>query len=45
VKIYDLERINIVFFKKEDNNNDLASRLLQDVLLEESSVDEDYTNS
>ena len=44
MKIYDLERINIVFFKKEDNN-DLASRLLQDVLLEESSVDEDYTNS
>jgi len=53
VKIsYDLERgrererINIVFLKKYvDNNNDLTSRLLQDVLLEESSVDEGYTNS
>ena len=40
------ERINFVFLKKYvDNNNDLTSRLLQDVLLEESSVDEGYTNS
>ena len=47
---YDLERererVNIVVFKKYvDINNDLTSRLLQNVLLEESSVDEGYTNS
>jgi len=28
-----------------DNNSDLTSRLLQNVLLEESSVDEGYINS
>jgi hypothetical protein len=34
------------FLKKYvDNNNDLTSRLVQDVLLEESPVDEGYTNS
>jgi len=34
------------FLKKYvHNNNDLTSRLLQNVLLEESSVDEGYTNS
>ena len=47
---YDLERererVNIVVFKKYvDINNDLTSRLLQNVLLVESSVDEGYTNS
>jgi len=51
VKIsYDLERERerereiIVFFKYVDNNY-LTSRLLQNLLLEESSVDEVYTNS
>ena len=48
---YNLERererersVNI-FSKYVDNNNDVTSRLLQNVLLEESSVDEGYTNS
>ena len=46
---YDLEReretaIIVFILKCIDNNNDLTSRLLQEVLLEESSVDEGYTN-
>jgi len=48
VKIsYDLEKESKDCFLKKhiDNNNDLTSRLLQNVLLEESSVDEGYTNS
>ena len=45
------EKVNFVFLKKylynnnNNNNNDLTSRLLQNFLLEESSVDEGYTNS
>jgi hypothetical protein len=36
----------LCFLKKYvDNNKILTSRLLQNVLLEESSVDEGYTNS
>ena len=33
------------FLKKNVDNNNLTSKLLQNVLLEESSVDEGYTNS
>jgi hypothetical protein len=44
---YDRKRESKHYFLKKyvDNNNDLTSRLLQNVLLEESSVDDGYTNS
>jgi hypothetical protein len=46
-KIYNNLESKHCYLKKyvENNNNVLTSRLLQNILLEESSVDEVYTNS